>query len=220
MTNRVKCRRCDNQILEATARKNNGFCAICKRDHDRAEFDAVVQGWIDHPETLPGMNGNPMPEGISLQLAASQLKSRLYPDADKQMELVCHRFFDMAHSKWRKLGSSALSEKEKYVLAVETFYGEVTNGGLLQYLDNESGAFAGWAADAFEAVGIPAYAAIMRTVTNLFPQGVIPNDPNERASQVEAIDIERLEALEKLFWERYSTNKKEIRRSLFRFVAG
>jgi len=219
MTHRIQCRRCDNQILEATARKNDGLCAICKRDDNTAAFEAVVQGWIDHPETLPGTNGIPLPEGFSLQLAARQLKSRLFPDDDDRMELVCEKYFDAAHRKWGALGSFALSKKEKYVLAVETFYGEVMNGGLRQFVDNESGAFAGWAAEAFEAIGIPAYAAILRTLMSLFAQGVIPEDPGERAKQVEAIDGERLEALEQLFWDRYSTNKTEIRRSLFQFVS-
>lgn len=204
--------------MEATARRNNGLCAICKRDQSTADFDAVVQGWIDHPETLPGTNGIPEPEGFALQLAARQLKSSLYPDADDRMEIVCHQYFDVAHDKWTEFGSSDLSEKEKFVLAVETFYGEVTNGGLLQFLGNESGAFAGWAVDAFEAVGIPTYADVMRNVTSLFLHGLIPEDPGERWAVVKAIDEKRIKAIEQSFWDRYFTDKKEIRRKLFEYL--
>jgi len=64
MSNRTKCTRCDSHILETTARKYNGLCASCKRDKERAEFDAVVQAWIDNPETLPGTHGIPEPEAL------------------------------------------------------------------------------------------------------------------------------------------------------------
>ena len=171
MPNRIKCSRCDNQILEATARKNNGLCAICKGDKKRAEFEAVVQGWIDNPATLPGTHGIPEPDDIALGLAARQLRSRLYPNDDDVAESVCREFFDEAYDKWSQLGGAGLTEKEKHLLAIETFYGEVTNGGLQQYLGNESGAFARWAVDAFEAIGIPAYANVVRNVKASFSRG-------------------------------------------------
>lgn len=218
MTDRIKCTNCDNQILEATARKNNGLCAICKRDKDRADFDAVVQGWKDNPKTLPGTHGIPEPESISLRMAASQLKSRLYPEADDIQEAVCHEYFAEALNKWTKYGSAVLSQKEKYTLAVETFYGEVTNGGLLQYLGNQSGAFAEWAVDAFEAIGIPAYANIVRNVKSLFPNGIIPENPDTRLDLVESIATKRLEAMEQPFWDQYRKDNKEIRRKLFQYL--
>ena len=219
MVNRVKCTRCDNEILEATARKNNGLCAICKSDQHRLDLDAVVQSWTERPETLPVTHGIPLPDDMALRIAASQLKKRLFPDADDQMELVCHKFFDRAHTKWRICGARALSDKEKHALAVETFYGEVLNGGLIQYLSNESGAFAGWAVEAFEAIDIPAYADVMRNVQRLFPNGVIPEDADERCDRVEAIDEELLDTAEKPFWDRYQTDKTEIRHKLFQYLS-
>lgn len=219
MSNRTKCTRCGSQILQATARKYNGLCARCNRDEERAKFDAVVQGWIDNPETVPGTHGIPEPEGFALGLAASQLRSRLYPNEDVEAESVYHKFFDEAHNKWSHFGNAGLSEKEKFVLAIETFYGEVTNGGLQQYLSNESGAFAEWAVDGFEAIGILAYANIMRNVKSLFPQGVIPEDPRVRCDQMAAIDPNRLEEIEQSFWDRYNADAKEIRRRLFQYLS-
>ena len=84
-------------------------------------------------------------------------------------------------------GAKALSEKEKHVLSVETFYGEVTNGGLLQYLGNQS-AFANWAAAGFDQIGIPEYAVVMRRVGSLFPNGVIPEDDDDCWRIVEGLD--------------------------------
>lgn len=218
MADRLKCLRCDAFILGVTARVNFGLCGHCKRDKDKSDFDAVVQGWIDNPQTLPGTHGNPDPEDISLQVAAAQIRSRLYPNREDIMQEGCQKVFDEAHERWTKNGSGALSEREKVTLAVETFYGEVNNGGLLQYLSNESGAFAQWAAEAFERIGIPAYAQVMRSVETLFPGGVIPEDEDARRAQTDAIDEERLEAVEKPFWNRYHADKNEIRRKLFNYL--
>lgn len=145
-------------ILEVTAKVNNGLCGRCIKDEHKRAFDETVEGWIRHPETLPGRNEIPIPDDIALAIRAAQLRSAQTPDG--QMELSCLTFFEKAHRKWSEHGKLALSEKEKYVLSVETFFGEVTNGGLLQYLSNESHAFANWATDGFERIGIPQYAAV------------------------------------------------------------
>jgi hypothetical protein len=79
MVNRIKCIRCDNQILETTARKNHGLCAICQRDKEIADRNALVKSWVDHPETLPGTHGIPEPEDYALRAAANEVKHRLYP---------------------------------------------------------------------------------------------------------------------------------------------
>lgn len=219
MAERVKCLRCDLMILEVTARINNGLCGGCKNDKSRADFEAIIQGWLKNPETLPGAHGNPEPKDIALSVAAKQIKARLNPDDQDKMRTVCEDFFDDAHDKWSRRGSSALSEKEKYALAVETFYGEITNGGLQQYFYNESGAFAEWAIPAFEAIGIPVYAEVMRNAKTLFPHGIIPEDRDERLDQLKEIGDERLEAVEQPFWERYSHDKQEIRKKLFAYLS-
>ena len=69
------------------------------------------------------------------------------------MQKVCHEAFDKAHGKWGSIRKLFLTKKEKFILATETFYGEFSNGGLLQYLGNESGAFANWSVEAFKEIG-------------------------------------------------------------------
>lgn len=218
MSNRVKCLRCDLQILEVTARVNNGLCGGCKRDHDREKFEATVKGWFANPLTLPGMHGNPEPQDLALQVAAKQVKSTLYPNDEDKRENFCEDFFEAAHKKWSKRGKSALSEKEKHSLAVETFYGEMLNGGLRQYLYNESGAFAGWAESALTAIGVPECAQVVREVSSLFPNNLIPEDRDVRCDLLKEIPEARLESIEQPFWKAYHEDNYEIPRKLFEYL--
>ena len=205
-------------ILEATAKANDGLCGLCIRDKGKKDFDAIVEGWINDPSTLPGAHGNPEPEDFALKLAASQIRGRLYPTEEDKIDNFCEDFCEAAHAKWTNQGSSNLSDKERHSLAIETFHGEVCNGGLLQYLGNESGAFAQWADDAFDAIGIPVYATVIRKVKELFPNGQIPEDSNERWDLVEAIDDDQLEEIEEPFWERYHDHKNEIRELMYAYL--
>ena len=220
MATRVKCCECDNLILETTAKRNNGLCRSCRNRHERAEFESIVDGWIRNPETLPGTNEIPEPDDLALALRAHQLRAAMYPDEEAIMEGFCHKLFGEAHDKWCQSGSSSLTVKERHTLAIETFYGEVTNGGLLQYLGNESGAFSNWSVEAFEVIGLPEYADVMRTVKGLFPEDCIPEDLDERSKFVERIDRDALETIEEEFWSRYSSNEIEIRRKLYKYLNG
>lgn len=126
------------------------------------------------------------------------------------MEQVCTDFFEDAHDTWSKQGAAALTEKQKHVLAVETLFGEISNGGLLQYLGNESHAFANWAAAGFTHIGLPQYAAIMERVTALFPDGTIPEDHDACWAIVSELDDGILTEIEQPFWSIYETVKAEF----------
>ena len=180
MSNKVECKSCKTSILEVTAQYNDGMCVPCNRDKSKIEFNKIVQSWRDNPETLPGTNGIPKPKDIVLSMAASQLRAELYPTKEDIMQRDCHLAFDKAHDKWMAKGSSKLTEREKYILVTETFYGEFTNGGLIQFLGNESGCFANWGVKAFKEIGIPAYSKLLNEVLNLFPNNYIPEDPSLR----------------------------------------
>ena len=86
------------------------------------------------------------------------------------MEDYCLDFYDKAHNKFYKFKGLFLTKKEKHVLAVGSFYGEVINGGLLQYMGNESGDFIKWSIEAFYAIGIPNYAKVMENLQDIFPK--------------------------------------------------
>ncbi|MBN8628778.1 MAG: DUF4375 domain-containing protein [Planctomycetes bacterium] len=163
---------------------------------------------------MPGTHGIPLPKSIALSMAAEQVKNRLYPDDDAKLEAECHAAFDQAHDKWLNQGAAALSNRERYTLAVETFYGEVSNGGFEQYLTNESGEFAPWAEEAFAAIGIPELAEVMRNLAELFPEGTIPVDADDRLEHILSIDGERLEELASRFFAFKRSNENRLHRKL------
>ena len=144
MSNRVECKACKTSILEVTAKYNNGMCVPCNQNQESIAFHKTVQSWRENPKTLPGTNGIPEPEDIALKIAASQIRAELNPTKEDIMERDCYLAFDKAHDKWMAKGSSKLTDREKHILVAETFYGEFTNGGLIQFLGNESGSFANW----------------------------------------------------------------------------
>ena len=218
MSTHTNCKICNTSILEVTAKFNEGMCAPCKSDHSKNEFDKTIQGWRNNPSTIPGTNGIPEPGNIVLRIAASQLRAELFPTNEDNMQRICHEAFDKAHDKWMSFRKLLLTKREKFILATETFYGEVTNGGIIQYLGNESGAFANWSVEAFEAIGIPEYSKVMMKVKELFPAKTIPTDRDKRWDLVEAIDKKVIETIEKEFWDHYYKNEKEIRTKLYNYI--
>jgi len=103
------------------------------------------------------------------------------------VEAACHFIFDKAHWKWTEHGDAALTTGERTVIAVETFFGETCNGGLLQFLLNESGAFARDLPGSLMRVGLTGYVPLALELNRLFPAPV-SHDPNERGDQVDALD--------------------------------
>jgi hypothetical protein len=79
--------------------------------------------------------------------------------ADEQA--ACHAIFDEAHTSWSYTGRGSINSSQLTVMCVETFFGEVLNGGIEQYLTNESGRNASFGPDALRRVGLSAYAAIL-----------------------------------------------------------
>lgn len=133
------------------------------------------------------------------------------------MEAYCHTLFDSAHEKWTQHGGSTLAAREKLILSVETFYGEVMNGGFEQYLSNESGAFVNWAPEGFRTIGLPEFATFVSRIIALFPTGRISDDEDERFDQIDEIDEAALDAIEEEFWEFYDDDKM-IRVKLYEYL--
>lgn len=204
-------------ILPITAKTYSGLCGQCRNIAQREEFDAIVASWEKDPTKIPGTNGIPEPTGIALAIRARQMREA-HSEASR-MEKACHDFFDAAHAKWSEQGAEALSRKERHVLAIETFYGEVTNGGLTQYLTNESRAFANWAAEGFEKIKIREFAKLMRKVQALFPDSRIPEDDGVCFALVEKLDEKVIEEIEAGFWSRWRQDRTEVRRKLYAYIA-
>jgi hypothetical protein len=140
------------------------------------------------------------------------------------LEAVCHFIFGRAHTKWSDHGSAALSVGERTVIAVETFVGETCNGGLIQYLGNESGAFAKDLPEALMRVGLVEFVPIALEMKKLFG-APLAEDSGERWEQLEEVDETALDQLSDKFFDLLDVERFRecltgfIRRNPLDFVA-
>lgn len=216
MEERIKCTRCDRMILPVTAKVNQGLCGHCRRLANRESFEETVASWERDHSKIPGTHGIPEPADLALAIRARQMRAML--SGEDQMEKVCHDFFAAAHTKWTQRGAGSLSPKERHVLAVETFVGEMANGGLPQYLGNESRAFANWASEGFERIRISELSELMVKVQALFPNSQIPAEYDACWKVVKDLDGQVLQEIESGFWRRWRQDKTEIRKKLHAYI--
>jgi hypothetical protein len=138
-------------------------------------------------------------------------------------EAACHAVVDEAHTKWTFEGRDAINESQLTVICVETFFGEVCNGGLSQYLFNESGRIASFGPEALRRVGLPQYAAILGDALQLCANAPEENEFGILEDYFEPPESDDdsdgpLDDLDHRFFELYSADKSEFRDKLFRYI--
>jgi hypothetical protein len=133
------CRICARPLFDFVAKKTGGLCRGCA--HKQAtENVAAVREQEEREADRPLTH-----EDFEMVCQSTDL------------EAACHLVFGKAHSKWSKRGPSALTIGERTLLAVETFFGETCNGGVDQYLGNESGKLTEDLPEALLRVGLTSY---------------------------------------------------------------
>ena len=142
------------------------------------------------------------------------------------LEGATHRVFDDVCSKWITIGTSSLTVGELTVYCVETVFGEICNGGIAQYFENESGQLAVHAPDALQRVGLPHYAVILAEAISKCEQ----TDASEEADSDDprspfiewnlrsGTSENAMEELESRFFALYFADKGEFRRKLFEYI--
>jgi hypothetical protein len=137
------------------------------------------------------------------------------------LERATHAVFDEAYGVWTGEGRESLTEGQLTVLAVETYFGEVLNGGFFQYFFNQSGALANLAPAALRRVGLNEYAIVLESFLVLFPNATVSEEATSRHQQISRLDEEHgeqfLEQLEQRFWDTYQ-NEDEFRQKLFNYI--
>lgn len=110
-----------------------------------------------------------------------------------------------------------LTWAEKVFRVVWGTIGELDNGGFDQFFFNSSGDTAGFAPEAFSAIGATQVAEIIRAANSLFPAVVPARDLKERRLQLDALDEQKrlnLQRLEKQFYDAAGG----LQSQLYRFV--
>jgi len=140
-------------------------------------------------------------------------------------EAVCDAVFGQAHDKWTEHGRALLTEGEITVLCVETFFGETCNGGLWQYLWNESGILAQYASAALRRVGLDKFGTIAdQTLARCVVTTEEDEDhPDRIITRYElpgeiTSDDEPFADLEEKFFALYFSDKSEFRRKMLAYI--
>ncbi|HUG71451.1 MAG TPA: DUF4375 domain-containing protein [Pirellulaceae bacterium] len=137
-------------------------------------------------------------------------------------EAACHAVFDEAHTKWTFEGRNAINESQLTVMCVETYFGEVCNGGIDQYLFNESGRNASFGPEALRRVGLSKYAVILEEALTRCTNTPEENDFGVMEDFFEPPESDEddgpLGDLNERFFALYFENKTEFRDKLLRYI--
>lgn len=99
---------------------------------------------------------------------------------------VCEEAQDgIARSDLGQLTGFKITEEQLTVVAVETFFGEVENGGFDQYFCNQGFRITPYAEASLRRVGLDKYVDIMAKAAKVWPKGVIPTSESEYEADYE-----------------------------------
>jgi hypothetical protein len=144
---------------------------------------------------------------------------RLRDTQDEELlsHVVCAEADDAFFSK----GLRAVKASQLTVLCVETFFGEVCNGGLMQFIDNQS-RIARFAPEALDTVGLLTYSPLLREALGRCTNSPEENDFGELQDVWECPDSEHHDGpfhdLDERFFELYFAEKAEFRHKLFAYL--
>ena len=141
-------------------------------------------------------------------------------------ELACHRIFDEASDIWQLGDPDSLTEGQITVICVGTFFGEVCNGGIVQYLDNMAGEWAFRGVDSLRRVGLSSYADVLKRALQLHHPSPIPTDRKTWLPELETLRDIHLsdsfdgdyDAYDKEFFALYHRDQTEFRDKLFSYI--
>lgn len=107
--------------------------------------------------------------------------------------------FDEAYkrifARWTDDAMTGLSAAERDFVIANVCLNQSMNGGLMLYYENSYGERASEAADAFERIGEPGAAALLRRCNALMGPRGASRDREERGRQLEALSDEALEEM-------------------------
>ena len=101
-------------------------------------------------------------------------------------------------------GPDSISDIERVVLTIWHASGIIGNGGFRYFF--ECGLPARATATAYARIGVDQAESILRNVLNLFPNGIVPEDYDERMAIVDEIYIKHADLLDRLEGEYYATD--------------
>jgi hypothetical protein len=134
--------------------------------------------------------------------------------------------YDLIEDKFYSSGYESLNPKQKLFFAVNTFLGQVLNGGLMQYLTSDYGISANEVSVGFQQIGMPELSKIAAKMMADVSASVIPSDDDERCELFESVMAKKggdgIDKIEKPFWDfkwaQSPVLEKQVDAALFRYL--
>lgn len=194
---KTTCSACRREILQSTADRNGGLCAPCHREANappaRADFFTPVP---------------PVSRAVLDDLIVSQ-----------PPHVVIDMLFNPACDKVN-FRPNEMTEGDIIVYTVWTFLGETCNGGIRQYLTNQSRGWAHECGPSLRKIGADKYADIIETCIKAFTDAKSADDAKWE-SDLEAYEANHDEPfgkIDKHFSEFYWANEEELIDLLFDYI--
>jgi hypothetical protein len=194
---KTTCSSCGREILQSTADRNGGLCAPCHREANapppRDDFFTPV------PAVSRAMLDD---------LIISQPR-----------HVVIDVLFDPACDKVN-FRPGEMTEGDIIVYTVWTFLGETENGGIIQYLTNQSGGWAHECGPSLRKIGGDKYAEIIEECIRAFTDAESAQDEKWKSDLDAYWDgrHEPFEEIQQRFWDFYNTNEKELIDMLYDYI--
>ena len=186
---KTKCTSCGCQIQQMTADRNGGRWA-CHRKATAPPPDPPV----------PSLTRTRLDELIASRSCDEVVDALFQPACDKV-----------------NFRPAEMTDGDIIVYTVWTFLGEVENGGVIQYLTNQSGGWAHHCGPSLRKIGADKYAEVIEQCISAFTDSPLPDDPQWESDLDEFCDDndEAFEELEEKFWNIVKRTKKNSRISFF-----
>lgn len=115
---------------------------------------------------------------------------------------------------------SEMTEGDIIVYTIWTFLGETCNGGIIQYLTNQSGAWAHHCGPSLRQIGADKYADIIEECIRTFTDAESAQDPKWESDLDAYCDDqdEPFEDIDNRFWDLYNANKDELPDMLYKYI--
>jgi Domain of unknown function (DUF4375) len=143
----------------------------------------------------------PRARGYDLLLEiTTAMEERMGPDLEREAQVVAEA-----------------TVGQRVVYALLSVDAEVNNGGFEQFFFNSSGALMDEAIEGADRIDAPRHVAILQEAAGVFPDGIVPEDREERWTALDGLSDEQLEKLSALD-DRWFALDRELERRMLAYV--
>lgn len=121
---------------------------------------------------------------------------------------------DVIYEKVASNGYQALNDSEKTVYCIDQLLREMENGGLVQFIHHESGAYAVDTLDALSRIRAQVSHDLMQQLINFFPDSLVPADEDDRIDIFDRIEAECTDEIAALDDEYYESGENLVELTL------